>query len=33
MQFAQGKNPTWFICFGIGNVISNFTVVKSLEVV
>ena len=29
MQFAQGKNPTCFICFGIGD-LSNFAVVKSL---
>ena len=28
MQLAQEKNPTCFICFGIGNV-SNFAVVKS----
>ena len=30
MQFAQGKNPTCFISFGIGN-LSNFAVVKSLH--
>ena len=30
MQFAQGKNPTSFICFSIGN-LSNFVVVKSLR--
>ena len=29
MQFAQGKNPTCFICFIIGN-LSNFAVAKSL---
>ena len=28
MQFAQEKNPTCVICFGIGN-LSNFAVVKS----
>ena len=30
MQFAEGKNPTCFICFGIG-ILSNFAVVKSLR--
>ena len=30
MQFAQGKNPSCFICFGIGN-LSNFAVVESLR--
>ena len=30
MQFAQGKNPTYFLCFDIGN-LSNFAVVKSLR--
>ena len=30
MQLAQGKNPTCFICFGVGN-LSNFAVVKSLR--
>ena len=29
MQFAQGKNPTCSICFGIGN-LSNFAVVKNV---
>ena len=29
MQFAQGNNPTYFICFGIKN-LSKFAVVKSL---
>ena len=30
MQLAQEKNPTYFICFGLGNV-SNFEIVKSLR--
>ena len=30
MQFAQGRNPTCFIHFGIGD-LSNFAVVKSLR--
>ena len=30
MQFAKGKSPTGFICFGIGN-LSNFALVKSLH--
>ena len=30
MQFAQGKNSTGFIYFGIGN-LSNFAVVKSFR--
>ena len=30
MQFAQGKNPTCFICFCIGD-LSNFAVVKSFR--
>ena len=30
MKFTQGKNPTCFIIFGIGN-LSNFAVVKSLR--
>ena len=30
MELAQGKNPTSFICFGIGN-LSNFAVVRSLR--
>ena len=29
MQFPEGKNTTFFICFGIGN-LSNFAVVKTL---
>ena len=30
MHLAQGKNPTCFICLGIG-ILSNFAVVKSLH--
>ena len=30
MQFAQGKDPTCYICVDIGN-LSNFAVVKSLR--
>ena len=30
MQLVQEKNPTCFICFGIGN-LPNFAVVKSLR--
>ena len=29
MQLAEGKNPTCFICFGLGN-LSDFAVVKCL---
>ena len=29
MQFAEGKNPSCFICFDIGN-LSNFAAIKSL---
>ena len=32
MQFAEGKIPTSFICFGISNVL-DFAAVRSLEVV